>query len=129
MKKNQQVSDSEMEIMQIIWANEGSIMFAELLSKLDEKEKNWKPNTVLTFLARLTEKDILTSEKRGRLNEYISLISENEYMEQQTKAFLHKVYGGDAKNLVSSLLKQDYLTSKDFEELKEFWDKGGDVGE
>ena len=91
------------------------------------KSKSFKTNTVLTFLSRLVEKDMLIVEKRGRLNEYIALISESEYMNAQTKAFLDKVYHGNAKNLVSSLLKQDCLTSDDFEELSKFWNGGEKV--
>ncbi len=127
MEKFQAMSDSEIEIMQIIWANKGSILFAELLNELESKQKNWKPNTVLTFLARLSDKGILTTEKKGRLNVYISLVSENDYLEAQAKTFLDKVYGGNVKGLISALLKSDGLSSQDFDELKTFWNEGGDV--
>ena len=123
----QQISDSELEIMKIIWSNNDSALFSKITSELKMKSKSFKTNTVLTFLSRLVEKDMLIVEKRGRLNEYIALISESEYMNAQTKAFLDKVYHGNAKNLVSSLLKQDCLTSDDFEELSKFWNGGEKV--
>lgn len=123
----QQISDSELEIMKIIWSNNDSALFSKITSELKMKPKSFKTNTVLTFLSRLVEKDMLIVEKRGRLNEYIALISESEYMNAQTKAFLDKVYRGNAKNLVSSLLKQDCLTSNDFEELRKFWNGGEKV--
>jgi BlaI family penicillinase repressor len=127
MKKTHQISESELEIMRIIWSNKGSALFAHITAELDEKEKEWKTNTVLTFLSRLVEKEMLGIKKRGRLNEYISLYSESEYMAAQTKTFLDKVYRGNARNLVSSLLEQDCLTSDDFEELKKFWNGGETV--
>jgi len=127
MGKIQQISDSELKIMQIIWSNNGSALFALITAELDEKEKDWKTNTVLTFLSRLVEKKMLVIKKRGRLNEYIALYTESEYMTEQTKTFLDKVYSGNARNLVSSLLKQDYLTSDDFEELKKFWNGGENI--
>lgn len=120
MDNFQQTSDSEMEIMRIIWACDGSILFGQLMSELEAKQNNWSPKTVLTFLARLTKKNIIKSEKKGRLNVYTSVLSEDEYMAIQTEIFLDKVYGGNAKKLVSTLLKQDCLTSRDFEELKNF---------
>ncbi len=123
----QQMSDSELEIIQIIWSNNGSASFAKITSELKKKSKAYKTNTILTFLSRLAEKNKLIVEKRGRLNEYIALISETEYMSEQTKYFLEKVYRGNAKNLVSSLLKQDYLTSNDIEELSKFWNGGEKV--
>jgi BlaI family penicillinase repressor len=127
MANFQQISGSELEIMQIIWSNRGSVLFSQITSELEKKSKTWKTNTVLTFLSRLVEKEMLVIKKRGRVNEYISLISESEYMADQTKTFLEKVYSGNAKNLVSSLLKQDYLTYNDFEELSKFWSGGAKV--
>jgi len=122
--KVQQISDSELEIMRIIWSNKGSALFADITTKINEQDKSWKTNTVLTFLSRLVEKDMLMVKKRGRLNEYIALVSESEYTTEQTKSFLDKVFSGNAKTLVSSLLQQDYLTSDDFAELNKFWNGG-----
>lgn len=127
MNKIQQISDSELEIMQIIWSNKGAALFAEITAELNEQDKCWKTNTVLTFLSRLVEKGMLTVKKRGRLNEYIALISESEYMSEQTKTFLDKIYKGNAKNLIASLLKHDYISSSDFAELNEFWNGGEKV--
>ncbi|MCQ4925599.1 BlaI/MecI/CopY family transcriptional regulator [Tissierella carlieri] len=125
MKLNQQMSDSERELIKIIWDNGGSIFIAELLEKVEENNKGWKRSTVLTFLTRLTEKGFIKTEKYKRKNKYIATLSESEYMEEQTTVFLHKVYDGNAKKLVSTLLKQDRITSKDFEELEKFWNKDG----
>ncbi len=127
MEKFQAMSDSEIEIMHIIWANKGSVLFAELLSEVELKQKSWKPNTILTFLTRLSDKGILTTEKRGRLNVYIALVSEDDYLEAQAKTFLDKVYGGNVKSLISALLRSDGVSSQDFDELKAFWNKGGDM--
>lgn len=122
MVKIQQISDSEIEIMRIIWSNNGSAMFAQIMDILGRKNREWKANTVLTFLARLMDKGYLSSKKHGRMNEYIALVSAQDYIAEQTKIFIHKVYAGDAKHLVSSLIKQDYISSKDMDELKSFWE-------
>ena len=124
-----QISDSEMEIMQIIWSSNGVIMFAQLMEELEVKGSKWKPNTVLTFLVRLEEKGVISSVKNGRTKEYTPILSENEYLETQAKTFLQKVYGGNVKGLVSALLKQESMTKQDFDELSEFWRKGGGASE
>lgn len=123
----QPISESEMEIMQIIWENGGSILFSPLMEIVQKKGKAWKQNTVLTFLVRLTDKGYLTAIKTGRTKEYTVTFSENEYLEEQAKVFLHKVYGGNVKGLVSALLKQQEITEEDFLELRSFWKKGGDT--
>jgi len=123
----QAISESEMEIMQIIWENDGSIPFAPLMEATQKKGKAWKQNTVLTFLVRLTDKGYLTAIKTGRAKKYTVTVSEDEYLEEQAKVFLHKVYGGNVKSLVSALLKQQGITEEDFLELRGFWKEGGDI--
>lgn len=122
MKKGAQLPEAQLTVMQIIWREGGSIMFSELMALLKEQEILWKPNTVLTLLSRLTEREILEVHKHGRLNEYVALISENEYLHKQTKSFVDSVFGGDAKHLISALVKQDYISQEDYRELESFWD-------
>lgn len=124
MDKNPQLSDAQLDIMRIIWQNGGSIMFAELSEALNNQGKIWKTNTVLTFLARLAERGMVEVRKHGRLNEYVALLSEGEYLSAQTRSFVEHVYGGNAKHLVSALLGQNYLSGDDYEELKRFWNGG-----
>ena len=119
----QQISDSEMELMHIIWAKGGSILYAELAEELSQMGKTWQKNTIITLLARLVDKELLTTNKIGRRNRYTALISEMEYQSNQTDHFLQKLYGGDAKGLVSMLIQREKITPKDYEELKEFWEK------
>lgn len=121
MEKNA-LSGAQLEIMQIIWKNGGSMMFSELSGELDRRGKSWKTNTVLTFLSRLTERGMLTVKKQGRLNQYVARVSESQYLEEQTRSFIDTVYGGSARHLVSALLGQDYLSGSDYAELKAFWE-------
>lgn len=123
MNHAQQMSDAEMEIMRLIWNNDGQILFGPLMSELDKKGRSWKANTVLTFLTRMTEKGMLCVEKRGRLNIYYAQLSENEYLEGLTQSFVSKVYGGDAKSLVAALLRRECLKKQDIDEIQAFWEE------
>lgn len=115
------ISDAELLIMQVIWAEGGNIFLADLMKRLGEMGKSWKANTVLTFLSRLVEKDMLAIEKHGRLNRYVALHTESQHTEYLTQSFLGKFFNGDAKSLVASLLRQECLTPNDVAELQEFW--------
>ena len=89
-----------------------------------EKDKNeWKNNTVFTLLSRLGEKKFLKVKKIGRKNEYVATVTEAEYQTMQTHSFLDKVYGGNVKNLVSTLLRQDILSADELKEIETFWRK------
>lgn len=121
MEERIQISDSELELMRIVWAHDGRILFAQIMPELEARKKEWKVNTVLTFLSRLVDKGMLAVEKQGRRNEYIALTSEADYAAHQTTAFLDRVYEGNVRGLVSALISQNRLTTADLEELKQFW--------
>lgn len=120
----QQASDSELELMKIIWADGGTALYARVMDELAKTGNHWQKNTVITLLSRLIEKGLLKTSKIGRRNEYTAVVSETDYQAAQTKSFLDKLYEGDAKGLVSTLIQREMLTSQDYEDLREFW-KGG----
>lgn len=120
-----QISDSELALMRIIWARGGTALFAQVMEELESKGVDWKKNTVLTFLSRLTEKKLLSIKKIGHRNEYAALISEDDYLTMQTRTFLNKVYEGNVKGLVATLVQQELLSSDEVQELRKMW-AGGD---
>ena len=120
----QQISDSELELMKIIWTNSGTALYAEIVKALEDRGTPWTKNTIITLLSRLTDKGFLSTQKTGFRNHYISIVSETDYQEVQTKSFLDKLYEGNAKGLVSTLIQKDLLSPEDFEDLKAYW-KGG----
>lgn len=113
-----QVSDAELEIMKIIWANGEATLFAHIMDELTIKGKTWQKNTVIMLLSRLMDKGYLNAKKIGRRNEYTPLVSETEYQTAQTKNLLDKIYEGSAKGLVSNLIQSDLLSGEEYEELK-----------
>lgn len=125
----QQISESELILMKIIWKNGGVALYSRIMEELENNHNDgkrdipWKTNTVLTLLSRLTEKKFLKVRKIGRRNEYVAVVTEVEYQATQTHSFLDRVYGGDVRNLVSTLLRQDILSAQELKEIEEFWKK------
>lgn len=122
----QQVSDSELELMKIIWSQGNKALYADIMGKLAESGRNWQKNTVTTLLSRLVEKGFLKTNKIGRRNEYTALVAEEDYQADQMISFLDKLYEGNAKGLVSTLIQREMLTPEDYDELKKFWENGSD---
>jgi len=131
-----QISESELVLMKIIWKNGGAALYSLIMEELEKDKNEWKNNTVLTLLSRLGEKKFLKvntllsrlGEKKflkvkkiGRKNEYVATVTEAEYQTMQTHSFLDKVYGGNVKNLVSTLLRQDILSADELKEIERFW--------
>ena len=120
-----QVSDSELELMKIIWSKGGKALYAEIMESLAASGKGWQKNTVITLLSRLVEKGLLKTSKIGRRNEYTAVVSEAEYQTAQARTLLNKLYQGDAKGLVATLIQGDMLSEEDYAELKRFWEGSG----
>ena len=59
----QQISESELTLMQIIWQNEGHALYSQIMEQLETQQNDWKKNTVLTLLSRLVEKAICAPAK------------------------------------------------------------------
>ena len=121
----QQVSDAELQLMKIIWAKGGTALYAEIMEELTATGRTWQKNTIITLLSRLIEKGLLKANKIGRRNKYTAIVSEIDYQTEQTKCFLDKLYEGNVKGLVATLIQSDMLTSKDYEELRVFWNGRG----
>jgi len=86
------ITDSEWEIMRIVWAK-APVTSTVIISDL-EATKGWMPTTVKTFLSRLVHKEMLKFEKIGRSFSYSSLVSEEKCVRDELQAVIAKVYGG-----------------------------------
>lgn len=115
----EQISNSELIIMRIIWNNNNMGMYADVKQALETQDLHWEKNTVLTFLSRLVDKKILTIKKNGRKNEYHAIVTEDNYRSSQTENFVGKVYEGNVKGLVSTLFEKQLLSNDDIEELQD----------
>ncbi len=121
----QQISDSELEIMKIIWGNPEKVtLFPYIMDGLASRGRPCQKNTLIVLLSRLMNKGFLSARKIGRRNEYTTLVSETEYQTAQTKNFLDKIYEGSVKGLVSNLIMGDLLAEEEYEELKKLLEKG-----
>ena len=118
----QQVSDAELQLMKIIWEKGGTALYAQILEELTATGNTWQKNTIITLLSRLVEKGLVKTNKIGRRNEYTAIVSEADYQSMQTKKFLDKLYEGNARGLVATLIESDMLTPEDYEELKRYWE-------
>jgi len=114
--------DSELEIMMIMWEANEPVTSAYVCEKLKNK-KDWKITSVLTFLARLVEKGFVTSRREGKVNIYSAVISDEEYLQNESKLILRKLYGNSLTTFVASLYDSNAISDDDLSELREFIDK------
>ncbi|MGQ8871257.1 BlaI/MecI/CopY family transcriptional regulator [Paenibacillus sp. TSA_86.1] len=120
MHQTQKWSETELELMEVIWSCTPPVTSSELLDMFNEKGKAWKAQTISTFLSRLVDKGALTVTRQGRTNYYEPLLLPEDYKLQKTKTVLDGLYQGSVKNLVSAMYDGDKLSEDDIAELKKW---------
>ncbi len=106
MGKLAKISDSEYEVMTVLWQSDDYMEVSQVHKALSSVKK-WAYNTVGTFLIRLTDKGYLDAKKRGRANCYYPKITEEEYVRQNTEEFLRTMYKGSRRSLIAALYDDD----------------------
>lgn len=121
MNPIQKLSETEMELMRTIWECEPPVTSTALLRIFSQRGKDWKAQTISTFLSRLVEKGALTATRQGRTNLYAPRISPEEFKLLETQHVLDDLYQGSVKKLISALYDGDKLTDQDMAELKQWF--------
>lgn len=116
MKNIPNISGSELEIMKLLW-KDNPLSANEIRSLLSD-EISWSNQTIKTFINRLLNKQAIRFEKSGRSYLYYPLISYDEYVKEENKFFLEKVYDGAIGMLFSKFLEEEKLSDKDIENLQ-----------
>lgn len=119
METFQAMSESEFEVMEVIWSYAAPITSAEVIDALN-KTQTWKPSTVWTFLGRLSDKGFVHTEKKGKRSFYTPALTKEMYLQLQTDDFIKTVHGGSVKSLVSALSTDSNLSKSDLLELQQW---------
>ena len=104
----ERISESELEVMRVIWEASRALPIGEIRKILQER-KHWEATTVKTLVQRLVAKGAIAQEKRDVFY-YAPLIDEEEYSRWATDELIRRLYRGSARDLVAALVQSDGLT-------------------
>jgi BlaI family penicillinase repressor len=116
------LGDAELEIMKVLWKAGDKVSSTYILAALDGK-LNWKLSTLMTVLTRLEKKGFLVCDRQTRTNLYQASIREKEYMAEESREFLEKLYDNSVENFITGLYNSKILKNTDLDELRVFLDK------
>ncbi|MFB3169999.1 BlaI/MecI/CopY family transcriptional regulator [Neobacillus sp. 179-C4.2 HS] len=117
MKDLPKITEAELEIMKVLW--EKSPQTANEVIENLELTMDWKPKTIRTLINRLVQKEAVSyHQENGRMYEYFPLVSQDYYLQVETKSLLKRFYGAAFKPLLVNFLKEEKLSSEDINELK-----------
>jgi BlaI family penicillinase repressor len=120
MKKVPRISETEWQIMKIVWAK-GHCTANEILEGLNARE-TWHPKTARTLIGRLVKKKALTYKEDGRAYIYRPGISEEDAVAHYSKCFLERVFDGGLAPMLAHFIQNQRLSPTDIKQLREVLD-------
>lgn len=103
---------AEAKFADMIWDNEP--ISSGDLSKLANKEFEWKKTTSFTVLKRLCERGIFQNQN-GTVT---SLISRKEYYARHSELYVEEAFGGSLPAFLAAFGSRKKLTDKEIDEIQ-----------
>lgn len=103
------ISDSEWEVMRIVWTL-GETNTKQILNELQAK-KDWTDSTIKTLIRRLVQKGWLNTKQDGRRYIYTATVNQTEMMYNEAKTLLNRMCDMHKGEVILKLL-EDFPVSK-----------------
>ena len=106
-----EMSQSESLIMEYLWKNDEGKCFSEIMEYLNgELQKNWKKQTINTFIRHLIDKGLVTAEATQK--------STLQFARGKANKILADYYGGSVQTFLSALTGGKQLSKELADELQ-----------
>ncbi len=115
-KPSSQLTDSEQNIMQILW-DKGEASVREITNILSQDKKT-AYTTVQTMCKILADKGYADFHKEGKAFIYSAKITQQQARQGALTSMLNKFFGGSPKVLAQHLLEETDIELKDLEALQ-----------
>ena len=117
--EKQKLPDTELKVMQAVWHIDPPASTSAVREEL-QKERPWNLSALQTLLGRLVRRGFLQTEKQGKSRYYTPLVTEEDYLAEDSRRYFQKWTGGSRRDLVACLYVNHSVTKEDLEELKAF---------
>lgn len=112
MQDKYDITDAELEIMQVLWEND----LCDLNTIL--KTLNSNRNTVKTLLRRLMLKGSVESKKVGTKDTvYVPKVEKEKFLANQNEHFLKKLYNGKMGDLLLNFVENKKVSKEEKQRL------------
>ena len=121
-----QISQSEWEVMRVLWDAGKPLTAAEVIQALDGVAA-WKPKTVRTFLNRLVAKNAVAAEKLTvagyEFLHYSSKLDEQTTVRAERNTFLGRFFGGTVQSMLASCIQSGDISKDELREIRKLIDE------
>jgi BlaI family transcriptional regulator, penicillinase repressor len=113
---SERISSAEHEVMEVLW-RESPLTAVEVAERVPAG-RGWSIRTVKTLLSRLLAKGVLSHEEEGRRYLYRPAVAREDYVAQESRRLLDRLFGGRLTPLVAHLAERDDLSARDIAEIE-----------
>ena len=116
------ISDSEWDVMNVLWAAPHPLTANDVVAAL-AGVRDWSPRTVKTLLNRLINKGALAYDAHGKRYLYRPKVTREQCVRDETRSFLSRVFANAPGAMLLQFVAQARLTPEEVEALKRLLDK------
>ena len=121
-----QISEAESVVMEILWARHPRTS-EEVVAALADAQ-DWQEATIKTLLNRLLNKGAIGAEKDGRRYLYSPQVAREDWVLEESRGLLDRLFDGRVAPLVAHFSEQRKLSRKDIAELRKLLEELDDDG-
>ena len=127
LNPSQKPTESELEILQILW-QKGPVSVKQVHEHMGGEKQNGY-TTILKLMQIMHEKGLVSRQRSGKLHLYEALASLEDTRRFMVDKMIHSVFQGSATQLVMSALGNQKSSKEDILEIKRYLEKleGGDA--
>ena len=111
-----QISEAESVVMDVLWRTHPLGAEDVVLALADRQD--WQEATIKTLLNRLLNKGAIAAEKEGRRYLYSPLLRREDWVLEESRGLLDRLFDGRVAPLVAHFSEQRKLSRKDIAELR-----------
>lgn len=115
-ERQYEMGAAELEVLRALWDG-GAGTVRQVMERLHGRRRKLAYTTVLTFLTRLEEKGLASSNKSKLAYVYRAKVSRERVGRSRVKRLMSEVYDGSAGPLVMQLVRSGRLTREEIDEL------------
>lgn len=116
-----ELTSTEMEIMEIFWNFDKGISFKDLLGYLNENlNKQWKRQTLTTYLSGLQKLKLITFAGQRKNYIYYATCTKDEYIHRQTRELVELSYDNSLSKFLSAFTGGGKITKKEADSLRKW---------
>jgi len=121
LRKRVVLGELEVKVLNVLW-DRGPSSVQEVLDGLPEGEARHY-NTVATVLTRLSAKEIVRRERRGRGHVFSAAVGREELGRRYLELFRKELFGGSLDRMVAALLSRGKPRRRQVEEIRKLLDE------